>query len=119
MVLPTFQGRPPIYQETLRSPGLGTTFECLLPGTKPPATHQRALPAGERLDWVAPGAWRTAVSISSRTNDASCTSKDGAADVKPEAARGVQEGGNSSPQGPTAPRAKENTARPAAVMAMT
>ena len=61
---------------------------------KPPA-HPRACSAANGLCAL----HRHLGEPSIRPSDASCTSQDGAADVKPEGQRGVQEGGHSTPKG--------------------
>lgn len=95
MVLHTFQGRPPIYQETLRSPALGRRLEvCCCQAQKAPGAP-KGFSAANRLCAL----HRHLGEPSIRANNASCTSQDGAADVKPEGERGVQEGANSSPKG--------------------
>ncbi|KAF2440641.1 hypothetical protein P171DRAFT_104825 [Karstenula rhodostoma CBS 690.94] len=54
----TFQGRPPIYQETLRSPALGRRLNVCCQAQKAPGVPKGLL-GGGRLVRVAPAPWRT------------------------------------------------------------
>ncbi|KAK7188795.1 hypothetical protein PSPO01_05428 [Paraphaeosphaeria sporulosa] len=51
-------GAPPNISGNTAISGAGTTFECLLPGTKSPRRTQGLL-SGERLVRVAPAPWRS------------------------------------------------------------
>lgn len=88
VVLPAFQGRPPIYQERRPSLALRRRLNVCCQAQKAPGA-----PKGSEAANALCALHRHLGEPSLRANDASCTSQDGAAHVKPEGEPGVQEGG--------------------------